>query len=185
MTYIGTGSLTVRADRIVYNPSDATNGSLQLNGNLVYNPSSFNAGVGNNSNLPSSALNTSLVELELGRVQGHLSGSPGTPFVHVLKLDPGLYDGQVIHFVVSQVTTGSNTIEMGGESFAFNNSNTVQISGNFFGEETVKTGGSEAESGAFANARSAAWGCIWSATENKWCLLYRASTGVGQVDLGA
>ena len=185
MTYIGTGSLTLDADRVVYNPSDATKGSLQLNGNLVYNPSSFNAGVGNNSNLPSSALNTSLIELELGRVQGHLSGSPGTPFVHVLKLDPGLYDGQVIHFVVSQVTTGSNTIEMGGESFAFNNSNTVQISGNFFGEETVKTGGGEAESGAFANGRSAAWGCIWSATENKWCLLYRASTGIAQVDLGA
>ena len=133
MTYIGTGSLTIDADRIVYNPSDATNGSLQLNGNLVYNPSSFNAGVGNNSNLPSSALNTSLVELELGRVQGHLSGSPGTPFVHTLKLDPGLYDGQVVHFLVSQVTTGSNTVTMEGESFTFNNSTTVQISGNFFG----------------------------------------------------
>ena len=26
MTYIGTGSLTLRADRIVYNPSDATHG---------------------------------------------------------------------------------------------------------------------------------------------------------------
>ena len=85
MTYIGTGSLTINADRVVYNPLDASKGNLQLNGNLIYNPSSFNAGVGNNSNLPSSALNTSLVELELGRVQGHLSGSPGTPFVHTLN----------------------------------------------------------------------------------------------------
>jgi hypothetical protein len=185
MTYIGTGSLTLRADRIVYNPSDATNGTIQLNGNLIYNPSSFNAGVGNNSNLASSALDTSLVELELGRVQGHLSGSPGTPFVHVLKLDPGLYDGQVVHFLVSQLTTGSNTIEMEGEAFTFNNSNTIQISGNFFGEEIVKTGGAEAESGAFANGRAASFGCIWSATENKWCILYRSATGTGQVDLGA
>ncbi len=185
MTYIGTGSLTIDADRIVYNPSDATNGSLQLNGNLVYNPSSFNAGPGNNSNLPASALNTSLVELELGRVQGHLSGSPGTPFVHTLKFDPGLYDGQVVHFLVSQLTTGRNVISMEGESFTFNNSNTVQISGNFFGEEIVKTGGGEAESGAFANGRAAAFGCIWSATENKWCILYRSAVGTGQTDLGA
>ena len=186
MTYIGTGSLTIDADRIVYNPSDATNGSLQLNGNLIYNPSSFNAGPGNNSNLPASALDTSLVELELGRVQGHLSGSPGAaPFLHVLKLDPGLYDGQVVHFLVSQVTTGSNTVSMEGESFTFNNSTTVQISGNFFGEEVVQTGGVEAGGGTFANNRAAAWGCIWSATENKWCILYRSSVGTSQTDLGA
>ena len=186
MTYIGTGSLTIDADRIVYNPLDATNGSLQLNGNLIYNPSSFNAGPGNNSNLPASALDSSLIELELGRVQGHLSGSPGAaPFLHVLKLDPGLYDGQVVHFLVSQITTGSNTVELEGESFSFNNSNTVQISGNFFGEEVVQTGGTEAGGGTFANNRAAAWGCIWSATENKWCILYRSSVGTSQTDLGA
>ena len=71
------------------------------------------------------------------------------------------------------------------ETFTFNNSNTIQISGNFFGEEIVKTGGSEAESGIFQNNRAAAFGCIWSATENKWCILYRSATATAQVDLGA
>ena len=182
MTYIGTGSLTVDGSRVLYNPKDATKGTLQLNGNLIYNPSSFNAGVGNNSDIPTTALNSSLIELQLGRVTAHASGSPGAvPFNHTIKLNDGLYDGQVVHFIVTQVTSGSNTITMEGESMTVNNSNTVRMSGNFFGEEIVTTGGSS----LFTNGLGAAWGCIWSATENKWCVLYRSTTATGQVDLGA
>lgn len=181
MTYIGTGSLSIDASRILYNPNNSSKGALQLDGNVIYNPSSFNAGVGNNSDLPSTALNASYIQLELGRVQAHPSGTPGAvPFDHTLKLNSGLYDGQVVHFTVSQISTGSNTVEGIG---TLNNSNTVIISGNFIGGEAVTTGGSN--NGTHTNIRAAAFGCIWSATENHWAILYRSTAGTLNRDIGS
>ena len=165
MTYIGTGSLTIDGSRILYNPQNSSKGALQLDGNIIYNPSSFNAGVGNNSDLPSSALNASYIQLELGRVTAHPSGTPGAvPFDHTLKLNPGLYDGQVVHFTVSQISTGI-------------------VSGNFIGGEAVTTGGSN--NGTHASIRAAAFGCIWSATENHWAILYRSAAGTLNRNIGS
>ena len=102
------------------------------------------------------------------------------PFDHTLKLNPGLYDGQVVHFTVSQISTGSNTIEGVG---TIANSNTVIVSGNFIGGEAVTTGG--ANNGTHTNIRAAAFGCIWSATENHWAILYRSAAGTLNRNIGS
>jgi len=174
MTYIGSGSLVINADQITFKPTNFNAGSsvpaaVKLDGSLIMNPYTFNAGNGTSSTLGTPS--GSVVFLELEDIDGS-----GAPKVHTIAIGPGKFVGHKVHIGVIEPTIGTS-----GPAFG-NQPNTIffRVSGNFAGGKSAQGGGSALFSGL--DGRAFCMGCVWG-SDNKWHMIYRSETGAETIDL--